>query len=63
MFISQGKGDTVSSIEQYSPPIVQQLRHADYDVQSHEFNGLHIVPSAIVQKAMKWYTQPTPSAN
>ena len=36
VFISQGKWDTVSPIEQYSPPIVQQLIHADYDVQYHE---------------------------
>ncbi|MEH1814120.1 MAG: hypothetical protein V7L09_17050 [Nostoc sp.] len=63
MFISQGKWDTVSPIKQYSPPIVQELRHAGYDVQYHEFNGLHIVPSAIAQKAMKWFTQPIPSAN
>ena len=63
VFISQGKWDTVSPIEQYSRPIVQHLRHAGYDVQYHKFNGLHIVPSAIVQKAMNWFTQPTPSVN
>ncbi len=63
VLISQGKWDTVLPIEQYSPPIVQQLRHAGYDVQYHEFNGLHIVPSAIAQKAMNCFTQLTPSAN
>ncbi len=63
LFISHGKWDTVLPIERCSRPIVQQLRQADYDVQYLEFNGLHTVPSAIAQRAMKWFTQPAPNGN
>ena len=60
LFISHGKGDTVLPIERCSRRIVPQLQRASYDVQYHEFNGPHTVPSAIAQQAMEWFTQTAP---
>ncbi|MFQ4146860.1 phospholipase [Chlorogloeopsis sp. ULAP02] len=47
VFISHGKLDTVLPIERCSRPIVRRLKRAGYEVQYHEFNGFHTVPSAI----------------
>jgi len=63
LFISHGKWDTVLPIERCSRRIVQQLTQADYDVEYLEFNGFHTVPSAIPQRAMKWFTQAAPNVN
>lgn len=57
LFISHGTWDTVLSINRCSRQIVPNLQQAGYDVQYHEFNGLHTVPQTIARKAMQWFTE------
>lgn len=56
LFISHGKWDNVLPINRCSRKIVPQLQRADYDVVYREFNGSHVVPRAIADEALAWFT-------
>jgi len=52
IFISHGVYDQVLPIEPCSRRIVPELRQAGYDVEYHEFQGGHVVPPEMVERAM-----------
>jgi predicted esterase len=58
IFISHGNHDQVLPVES-TRKIVEELRHAGYDVTYHEFNGPHTVPPAIILEAFEWFTRTT----
>lgn len=55
-FVSHGKSDTVLPIERCSRRTVPQLQQAGYEVLYRELDGSHMVPSAIAQEGMLWFT-------
>jgi phospholipase/carboxylesterase len=57
IYVSHGTQDDVLPIVRCSRHIVAQLRQAGYDVQYHEFEGPHTVPTKIAQQAVSWFTQ------
>ena len=52
IFISHGVHDEVLPIDPCSRRIVPTLRQAGYDVEYHEFQGGHVVPPEMVERAM-----------
>jgi predicted esterase len=54
VFITHGTSDTVLPIDQTSRVIVPALRNAGYDVEYHEFDGGHAVPSDLLPEAVAW---------
>ena len=57
IYISHGTQDAVLPIQQCSRRIVPQLKREGYDVQYHEFDGPHTVPSEIALEALQWFLQ------
>ena len=53
VFISHGRGDALP-IDLAARPFVGQLRAAGYDVTLVEFDGGHIVPQRISDRAFEW---------
>jgi phospholipase/carboxylesterase len=51
IFISHGIHDEVLPIDPCSRRIVPALRRAGYDVDYHEFDGGHVVPPDLVERA------------
>ncbi|MGF9758186.1 phospholipase [Microvirga sp. 0TCS3.31] len=51
IFISHGVRDEVLPIDPCSRRIVPALRRAGYDVDYHEFDGGHVVPPSMVERA------------
>jgi phospholipase/carboxylesterase len=51
IFISHGTHDEVLPIDPCSRRIVPALRRAGYDVDYHEFDGGHVVPPDMVERA------------
>ena len=51
IFISHGAHDEVLPIDPCSRRIVPALRRAGYDVDYHEFDGGHVVPPDMVERA------------
>jgi predicted esterase len=58
IFVSHGAGDQVLAVDRTSRKIVPQLERAGYDVQYHEFEGGHTVPTAITREALDWFLAP-----
>jgi predicted esterase len=56
LFISHGTQDSVLPIDPCSRKIVSQVRGAGYDVVYREFDGPHIIPPAIIDSALDWFT-------
>jgi len=54
IFITHGTSDTVLPIDQTSRVIVPALRNAGYDVEYHEFEGGHAIPSDLLPQAVTW---------
>jgi phospholipase/carboxylesterase len=54
VFVSHGTGDTVLPIDRCSRRIVQVLREEDYDVTYEEFEGGHVIPPRIAERACRW---------
>lgn len=54
VFISHGRQDTVLPIDRCSRPIVAVLRRDGYDVTFAEFDGGHMVPTAVGESATDW---------
>jgi phospholipase/carboxylesterase len=52
IFISHGVHDEVLPIDPCSRRIVPALRQAGYDVEYHEFDGGHVVPPEMVERAV-----------
>jgi phospholipase/carboxylesterase len=52
IFISHGVHDEVLPIDPCSRRIVPALRRAGYDVEYHEFDGSHVVPPEMVERAV-----------
>jgi phospholipase/carboxylesterase len=52
IFISHGTHDEVLPIDPCSRRIVPALQRAGYDVDYHEFDGGHVVPPAMVERAV-----------
>ena len=52
IFVSHGVHDEVLPIDPCSRRIVPALRQAGYDVDYHEFQGGHVVPPEMVERAM-----------
>jgi phospholipase/carboxylesterase len=52
IFISHGVHDEVLPIDPCSRRIVPALRRAGYDVEYHEFDGGHVVPPDMVERAV-----------
>jgi phospholipase/carboxylesterase len=52
IFVSHGVHDEVLPIDPCSRRIVPALRRAGYDVEYHEFDGGHVVPPEMVERAM-----------
>lgn len=57
IFISHGIGDNVLPIGRCSRKLVPQLEEWGYDVTYEEFDGSHVVPDFIVERAMRWFLQ------
>jgi phospholipase/carboxylesterase len=55
IFISHGTQDRWLPIDSCSRRIVPQLKRAGYEVRYREFEGGHVVPSAIAQHAARWF--------
>jgi phospholipase/carboxylesterase len=55
IFIAHGTLDVTLPIDQTSRTIVPQLTDAGYDVEYVEFNGVHSMPSEIVDRGMSWW--------
>jgi predicted esterase len=60
LFISHGTQDSVLSIDHCSRQIVPLLQRAGYDLRYREFNGQHMVPTAIVREAVSWFLDSEP---
>ena len=56
VFISHGVSDTVLPIERCSRRLVPALDNAGYDVEYHEFEGGHIVPADMIDRAMERFS-------
>ena len=54
IFITHGTRDTILPIEQTSRQLVPQLKNAGYDVEYHEFDGGHGIPSDLLSQATAW---------
>jgi phospholipase/carboxylesterase len=52
VFVSHGVHDEVLPIDPCSRRIVPALRRAGYDVEYHEFDGGHVVPPSMVERAV-----------
>jgi len=52
IFVSHGIHDEVLPIDPCSRRIVPALERAGYDVEYHEFDGGHVVPPEMVERAM-----------
>jgi len=52
IFVSHGTRDEVLPIDPCSRRIVPALRRAGYDVDYHEFDGGHVVPPGMVERAV-----------
>lgn len=55
VFISHGTNDQVLPIDPCSRTIAPRLRAAELDVDYHEFDGGHTVPTDIGRRAFKWF--------
>jgi phospholipase/carboxylesterase len=53
VFISHGTADTVLPVEQCGRSVAGQLRDAGYDVTYEEFPDGHLVPAAVVGRALR----------
>jgi predicted esterase len=58
VFVSHGTRDTVLPSERCGRRIVEELKRGRYDVQFHEFDGVHLVPSLIAREAVAWFLGP-----
>lgn len=54
IFVSHGVDDRVLPIDRCSRRIVPQLQRAGYDVVYEEFDGGHVVPGHVIDKAVHW---------
>ena len=54
VFVTHGTGDRVLPIDRCSRVLVPQLRRGGYDVDYLEFEGGHIVPGELVERALGW---------
>jgi phospholipase/carboxylesterase len=52
VFVSHGVHDEVLPIDPCSRRIVPALQRAGYDVEYHEFDGGHVVPPGMVERAV-----------
>jgi phospholipase/carboxylesterase len=57
LFISHGVADIVLPIDSCSRQLVPLLKLAGYDVAYHEFDGPHLVPASIADRAFDWFTR------
>jgi len=55
VFISHGVHDHILPINSCSRRIVPQLKGRGLNISYHEFNGEHIIPAEISQKAVQWF--------
>jgi phospholipase/carboxylesterase len=55
IYVSHGVLDTVIPVENSRDIIVPGLEDAGYDVEYDEFNGGHLVPSAVSEAALDWF--------
>lgn len=53
IFVSHGIHDEVLPIDPCSRRIVPDLKRAGYDVEYHEFDGGHVVPPEMVERAVE----------
>jgi predicted esterase len=56
IFVSHGVDDTVLPIERCSRRLVPRLEAAGYAVRYREFPAGHVIPNAIVEEAIRWFT-------
>jgi len=56
IFVSHGIQDRVLPIDRCSRRLVPQLERAGYELVYQEFDGGHVVPPDIVEKAAAWLT-------
>ena len=54
VYVSHGVHDDILPIDRCGRRVVHALRGAGYDVNYHEFDGPHTVPSVIAQDAVNW---------
>ncbi len=57
IFVSHGVHDRVLPIDACSRRLVPRLREADLDVEYHEFDGGHTMPTGIVDRAAAWFRE------
>jgi phospholipase/carboxylesterase len=57
VFISHGTHDQILPIEPCSRSIVRRLRAEGYPLRYEEFDGEHVIPPALAQAALDWFTQ------
>jgi predicted esterase len=55
-FVSHGTEDRVLPVDRCSRPLVTRLERAGYAVEYHEFDGPHVVPAEVVERAGTWLT-------
>jgi predicted esterase len=54
LLITHGIRDDVLPIDRTSRPLVAALRRQEYVVEYHEFDGGHVVPADLSEKAADW---------
>lgn len=57
LFISHGTFDDILPIGSCSRRIVPRLQKQGYDIIYDEFDGTHVIPSDISERAVKWFLE------
>lgn len=55
VFVSHGTGDRVLPVSGSSQGIVPMFEMDGYDIEYAEFDGLHVIPDEIAERAMQWF--------